>query len=714
MSSSEHGASPEPKENSTLRYLLEHLDQGVWEFDATTGEFTGSTSWYRLRGWSPGSPIDVRNDHWLEKIHPDDREALRSAFYDQKEGSKQSIVVQYRHLHEDGQWVWILCRARVVETDAQGHPLKIVGTDTDISEAMANQDELLELASKLQLAVEASQMGIWEYDPVTKSVHWDDRILEIYGLTGEDNYRSDACWETYIHPDDLENAVTYAEECNRTKANLKLDFRVVRPDGEIRHVRSLARTVETNHAINKLIGVNIDVTEDYRRAQELEEAKRQLEFDALHDPLTQLGNRRALDKAATELFSTLPDNGKYVAMHIDLDHFKAVNDALGHAAGDDVLKTVSDILRATIGDMGSVFRVGGDEFTVLFATAPPSQRLNACCEEIIRKISAPMTFDRQVCTIGASIGYAISIGPPTNASDPFVNADAALYAAKRAGRFCYRAYSSEIETDFHLVSNSRKVLQDALDANQIVCFFQPQLDAETLEIAGAEALVRWNCSSRGLLTPDKFLPHALDAGLLSAIDYHVFARVAALQTAWIEQGVDVPRLSVNISSARFNDEALIDETAELLKQHHEISFELLESVFLDHPTDAQLLRLDTLRDMNIQIELDDFGSGHSSIRALQAIRPDGIKIDRSLVEPIDTRLEQIRLLKSIIDIARGEGSEIVVEGLETGVQIAAVRKLDCDRLQGYALYRPMREVEFVSLLRRTNSRANGTVETKVV
>ena len=236
---------------------------------------------------------------------------------------------------------------------------------------------------------------------------------------------------------------------------------------------------------------------------------------------------------------------------------------------------------------------------------------------------------------------------------------------------------------------------------------------KTLEIAGAEALVRWNCPTRGLLTPDKFLPHALDAGLLSAIDYHVFARVAALQTAWIEEGVDVPRLSVNISSARFNDEALIDETAELLKQHHEISFELLESVFLDHPTDAQLLRLDTLREMRIQIELDDFGTGHSSIRALQAIRPDGVKIDRSLVEPIDTRLEQIRLLKAVIDIARGEGTEIVVEGLETGVQIAAVRKLDCDRLQGYALYRPMREVEFVSLLRRTRSQANGASEAKV-
>ncbi|MEM9250333.1 MAG: EAL domain-containing protein [Pseudomonadota bacterium] len=693
------------QESYTLRYLMEHLDQGVWEFDAATGAFTASASWYRLRGRSPDTPIGINDDDWLVSIHPDDRETLRSTFYGQKGGSAQNIVVQYRHVHPEGHWVWILCRASVMEVDDTGRPLKIVGTDTDISEAMENQNELQELAGKLQLAVQASRMGIWEFDPVSRLVHWDDRLLKIYGLTDGKNTRSDDLWETYIHPDDYEQAVAYAEECNRKKTDLKLDFRIVRPDGEIRHIRSLARTVETNHAKNKLIGVNIDVTEDYLRAQELELAKQKLEHDAMHDPLTGLGNRRALDKDAMALFNSVPADGRYVAMHVDLDHFKAVNDTLGHSAGDFVLTSVAQILRDAVGDLGQAFRTGGDEFAILFETAPPPSRLNAFCEDLIARISAPMTYEDQPCAVGASIGYAIGVGPPDSPFETFINADAALYTAKRAGRYCYRAYTPEIGADFHLISKSRQLLRDALDTDQIVCFFQPQLDVDTLQITGAEALVRWNCPTRGLLTPDKFLPQALDAGLLSAIDHHVFTRVTALQTLWLEEGLDVPRLSVNVSMARFYDEKLIEQTRAALQDHHRISFELLETIFLDSPSKLQHWRLDALREMGIKIELDDFGTGHSSIRALQAIQPDAVKIDRSLVAPMSARNKQVRLLESVTRIARLEGAEIVVEGLETGFQLAAVRKLDCDRLQGYALHRPMREVEFASLLRQATSPA---------
>ncbi len=685
-------------ESPTLRYLMENLDQGVWDYDLQTGLFVASKHWRKLRGWSEDHLIDMTNDNWLDHVHPEDRAHLQNAFHGQKQGEEKNIVVQYRHLHADGHWVWILCRASVVKTDDAGKPLQIVGTDTDISAAMQDQEAMNQLAGKLKLAVEASGIGIWEYNPETKQVHWDDRMLEIYGITDGRNVRSDNLWETHLHPDDYEATVAYAEECQRLSTDFKRDYRITRPNGTVRHVRSLARTVEAPNDLTKLIGVNFDVTEDYQRAEELEIARAKLEHDALHDELSGLGNRRKLDQCAVALFNRVTPESSYAAMHIDLDYFKKVNDTLGHSAGDFVLSRVSGLLPSIIGPSGRAFRVGGDEFAVLFEKAPDKKTLDAICENLIKAISAPMSFEGQACAVGASIGYAIGHGQPRSQSSIFVEADTALYAAKRAGRDGYRAYTAEIEAEFLLVSNREQDLRDALSADQIVCYLQPQYDADTLEIVGAEALVRWQCPKRGLLAPAQFLPNAVDAGLLDAIDRCVFERVIALQTQWADMGLNFPRVSVNISRFRLEDASLPEQTAALLQSHHRIAFELLETTFYDSPSSELLFKLDAMREMGIRIEMDDFGTGHSSVKALQALKPDAVKIDRSLVASLGTQAKQLGILQSLSSIARLEGAEIVVEGLETGTHMAAIRKLDCDILQGYVLQRPMTEFEFSALL----------------
>ncbi len=686
-------------QNPTLRYLMEHLDQGVWEYNLRTGAFIASRTWRAIRGWSEERPIDMSNDDWLEDIHPEDRDRLKSELYGHKTGDSKAMVVQYRHRHSDGHWVWILCRASVVEHDASGAPAQIVGTDTDITEAMDSQDAINRLAGKLKLAVEASGMGIWEFNPDTRMVHWDDRMLEIYGITDGQNARRDVNWQDHLHPDDYEETVAYAQECERQNADFKRDYRILRPDGSVRHIRSLARTVAVPNAASKLIGVNIDVTQDYLRAEELELARLKLEHDALHDTLTDLGNRRALYQASTALFNRVSDTSRYAAMHIDLDHFKAVNDTLGHSAGDFVLSTVGRVLTDVIGDLGRPFRVGGDEFAVLFEEAPEHRVLNTLCEDLIEAISAPLTFEGQPCSVGASIGYATGTGPPKSQTSIFAEADTALYAAKRAGRLCYRVYTDAIGAEFHKSTNPGQALRRTLQEDQIVCFFQPQYDAQTLEVVGAEALVRWHCPERGLLAPAQFLQNAVDAGMLDAIDHCVFRRVTALQTERMRQGLRFPRISVNVSRARLGHEDLLDQIREELESHHSLTFELLETTFFDTPSTELQFTLDSLRDMDIRIEMDDFGTGYASVKALQAIQPDAVKIDRSLVAPLGADARQLEILQNLTKIARLESADVVVEGLETGAHMAAIRMLDCDVLQGYVLQRPMAEVEFAALLK---------------
>jgi len=395
-------------------------------------------------------------------------------------------------------------------------------TPTDKAK-LENDSDLAEIVSKLQLAVEASRMGIWEYDEANQRVHWDDRLLEMYGVTDGQNVRTDDFWDRHIHPDDREKMINHSDNCKRAKSDFEQDFRIIRPDGETRYIRSLARHLETPDKNSRMIGVNIDMTDDHRRAEELKKAQDQIQHDALHDVLTGLGNRRRLDDVVKDLFEKVTAEDEYCIVLLDLDHFKQVNDTLGHLAGDFVLQSVATIFSATIGDLGTAFRVGGDEFAGIFPVAPAEDVIIALCETLVE---------------------------------------------------------------------------------------------------------RWDCPQRGLVQPDSFLPQAQENGLIAAIDEHVLHVVAAQQ------------------------------------EHHKINFEILETAMIDILDDVTRNNLKQLRALGIRIELDDFGSGHASVIAMQAIKPDRIKIDRSLVAPIDAQPRQIIVLQALASIARLEGAGIVMEGVE--------------------------------------------------
>ncbi|GAB5445756.1 putative bifunctional diguanylate cyclase/phosphodiesterase [Gymnodinialimonas sp.] len=569
---------------------------------------------------------------------------------------------------------------------------------SDKLDLRAASADLHKVAEKLQLAFEASQMGVWEFDEATGQVHWDDRMLEIYGIEDGKNIRPDDFWESHLHPDDLESTLAYAEKCKAENTDFRRDYRILREDGGIRHIRSLARSVVSPGQPSRLIGVNIDVTKDYLRAEELQKAQHQLKYDARHDALTGLGNRRGLDEMTRALFNRLSATDEYCVMHVDLDHFKQVNDRLGHLAGDHVLVSIAAALVRVIGRLGTTFRVGGDEFAVLFEKAPTEEKIIALCEALVRACAAPLSFGGQDCTVSASIGYAVGKGPPRNPSEVFINADAALYAAKKDGRSGYKGYHADMAASAPAMIREQR--GDIFKADELVCYYQPQFDARTLDIVGAEALVRWHCPKRGVLAPDAFLPQAARAGLLHEVDARVFDIVAGQQTAWCEAGITFPIVSVNTSPARLRAPGLLAMARAALERHHRISLELLETAFLDTIDDALAMTLTGLRDLGLRIELDDFGSGHSSVAALQTIQPDQVKIDRSLIAPLESNPRQVETLQSLSRIARLAGANVAIEGLESGLQLAAIRDVDCDVLQGYTLQRPMPADAFTAVLAR--------------
>lgn len=681
-----------------LQYLLEHLDQGIWEAELSTRSFFVSNAWCDMRGLPRMSEFQLRDDCWLEHIHIDDRaEVARLAAGDIPDLAN-GYSMEYRYRHADGTWRWFLSRCKIMQTDAQGRPTRLVGTDTSIDDIKRNATIQADLTEKLQLAIDASGIGIWEFNAAAQTVHWDNQMLEIYGLSGQPNVSDHNIWEKFLHPDDRAATLAYADECQRTQQDFRRDYRIVRTDGGVRHMRGLARFVTTTDGLVKLIGVNIDITADYERTVALEKAQCQLEHEARHDALTGLANRRLLDEAVQKLPDRCGDRAGYTVLHLDLDYFKEINDSLGHAAGDAVLRRTADVLKAKLSDLGLVCRTGGDEFVVLIYSIVPEDKMAIISDDIIQEISQPFDFEGKSCCVGVSIGIAYAEPGTLNHSETFRRADKALYSAKNAGRGGVEFFANSLCRSAKDTVNSRQNILDALSRGEITCHFQPQYDAQTLAIIGAEALVRWDSPARGILSPNDFLNEAAECDIINHIDRHMLAMVLAQQTAWHAAGIAYPPISLNIAKDRIMQAGLADDIGSLLLTHHSLSFELLETAFIDTPNVQLRRNLARLREMGIKIELDDFGSGHSSVMALQTIKPDRIKIDRGLVAPIVSHPDQLLTLSSLSCIARLAGAEIVIEGLETGLHLAAIRNVDCDALQGYGLHHPVPADAFANLL----------------
>ena len=414
--------------------MMSRLDLGFWDFDVAADRFTVSDAWSRMRGLPNRVVVEGNQYSWAEAIHPEDRDRLLALFTTQLSGARPQYDVIYRHRHPDLGWVRLACRAAVVDVAEDGKPRRIVGVDQVVSDddAQARDHEIT--ANKLNLAINLAGLGVWEYDEADHSVYWDDRMLDIYGLPEGANALAGDYWDDVLHPEDRDAVLAHAEQCRVSGDDMQIEYRIVRPSGEVRYIRSHARYIGSQATGRKLIGVNVDITDERRRAEALDAARRKMEIDALHDDLTGLGNRRALDKYCRDTLSCLGPDDRFSLMLLDLDRFKAVNDTLGHEVGDAVLRRVAGRLRHLAGPHGALFRLGGDEFAFLSTSITEQSVLDWLCDEILRALPEDMALREGSCSVGVSIGHTIETGPARDIKLAFRRADTALYRSKEAGR----------------------------------------------------------------------------------------------------------------------------------------------------------------------------------------------------------------------------------------------------------------------------------------
>jgi len=426
---------------------------------------------------------------------------------------------------------------------------------------------------------------------------------------------------------------------------------------------------------------------DRKRAEE------QIEFHAYHDVLTRLPNRKLFTDRLTQNLTHARRTGKPLAvMFVDLDHFKTINDTLGHTAGDDLLLEMARRLRGCVREEDTVARIGGDEFTIILSELRYSEDAVTVAEKIIAAVQKPVTVADMPIEVSASIGIALY---PVDGTDPeslLRNADSAMYRSKESGRNTYQLCTDELKGRALRRLSLESRLRKAVSENQLLLHYQPQFSLADGRVIGAEALVRWQDPERGLVYPGSFIPLAEESRLILPIGEWVLRTACTQMRAWRDGGLPIPRVAVNLSARQFLQSDLVDNARRILEETRipagALEIEITETTAMANG-EATIETLRALRDLGLSIFIDDFGTGYSSLNYLKRFPITGVKIDSAFVRDMSRNEGDAAIVSSVIAIARSLRMRVIAEGVETEEQVTLLRRRKCDAAQGYYFGRPM-------------------------
>ncbi|WP_179957449.1 EAL domain-containing protein [Exilibacterium tricleocarpae] len=423
---------------------------------------------------------------------------------------------------------------------------------------------------------------------------------------------------------------------------------------------------------------------------------------AYYDSLTNLPNRTLFLERARELLQQAEAKQQMMAlMFLDLDRFKLVNDTQGHDAGDLLLKTVSLRLQGSIRGADIVARLGGDDFTILLNDIESPETVVRVAEKICRRLVQPFAFLAQQVYVSASIGIALYPQNGGNIGTLMKHADTAMFSAKAKGGGAFQFYEYGMATEISRQLELESELRQALQTNELVLHYQPQMDLLTGKLVGMEALVRWQHPQRGLLPPSEFIPLAEQSGLINALGDWVLLHACRQQKAWLDQGIVPLPVAVNVSGRQLGGDVLFNKIKDILAEtdipHNLLKLELTEDTLADSNQEI-VEQLQHLKSLGVTLAIDDFGTGYSSLSYLKQFPVDTLKIDRTFIKDLPDDTDSAAIAGSIIALGHRLGMKIVAEGVETEAQRDFLKREGCDVAQGYLLSRPLPKPELESWL----------------
>ena len=443
--------------------------------------------------------------------------------------------------------------------------------------------------------------------------------------------------------------------------------------------------------------------------QELERAAQEqdVRHQAYHDALTGLPNRAYFtERMAETILSAARRQASCALMFIDLDRFKIVNDSLGHQSGDELLQVVSRRIHGCLRGSDTLFRMGGDEFTIILPDVESPEDAAGVAQRVLDSVAQPISINEHELTVGATIGVAIYPDDGDNAQTLLKSADAAMYSAKESGRGMHAFYRESMNKRALHRLNLESALQKGFRDGEFTLYYQPRLDAGTRRVLAVEALIRWESPSRGLVLPGDFISVLEDTGMMPIVGEWVLRTACTQVCRWQQANMPPLRVSVNVSSVQFQSRTFVPMVERVLHQTGApaslIELELTESLLITNAEQASAT-IAELKALGLCISIDDFGTGYSSLNYLRNFSVDFLKIDRSFVSGVATHPRDHAVAAAIIELARALKMSVVAEGVETETQAAMLTSAGCDELQGYLFSRPLPVAEIESYLTATNS-----------
>ncbi len=545
------------------------------------------------------------------------------------------------------------------------------------------------------LAVEGSNVGIWDWDVITGVVYYSPAVLKIVGRTDYAGFNTTESWFKYVVREDqqgLRQAIK-THLLGKT-SHLEFEYQIRRHNGELRWVvtRGLVLHNESGRAY-RFAGSIEDIT-DRKQAED------QIRFDAIHDALTGLPNRALLLDRIQHQIENIQRHpqARFAILFLDIDRFKLINDSFGHLAGDQLLIEISRRLKTCIKVSDTLARLGGDEFVILLEEVLDESGAEQVAERLLKQLKQPFFLEGHEIYTSSSIGVVLNREHHRKADDLLRDADTAMYRAKVEGKDCYKLFDCRMHehaaTRLHLEAGLRK----AFEAHEFEIYYQPFFGLGRERLAGFEALIRWLHPQKGLLLPGEFMGVAEEIGLIADLDRWVIKQACHQLQEWNSRfpQVDPLRININISARLFDQHDLPEYLASLLAETgldpSLLQLEITESCLILESNNRAITQLFQLKSLGVQLYLDDFGTGYASLSYLHRLPFDGLKIDRSFIANIGNSSRDKSFVKVIFDLAKSLDLRPIAEGIETQEQLQSVRSLASCYGQGFLLSRPMSKI----------------------
>jgi len=678
--------------NKLNQYLKERMElallgskTSVLDWDFSDNSLYISPSWKEMLGFRD-EELENSTSSWFRRTHPEDKKAVLDLLRKYQNKQIKYFENTHRIKHKDGHWVWVLGRAQILY-DENGKRVRMIGTHTDITEEKELQ---LKYSYQAQI-IEQIHDSLTTTDLKGNIVSWNLGSENTFGYKADEVIGKPI--SMLYRQEDIETLKEYIPVLMETGV-YNADLYLVKKSKELVPISfSLSLLRDEGGKPMGIVGINKDNTQRKNAEDALYEQKNILRHQAHHDALTGLPNRVLFaDRLEQGIKKAKRHHSGLALFFIDLDKFKHINDSLGHDVGDNVLKAVAKRLESIIRKEDTLARLSGDEFTVIIEDLAHPEDASMLANKILGVLSEPMYIDDHMLYVAGSIGISLYPNDAKDAQFLLKYADTAMYKAKEEGRNNYQFYSSDM-TEFALEHMAMKTaLRQAIDNEEFIIHYQPQINALTHKLVGLEALVRWQHPALGLLPPDEFIPLAEETGMIVKIDQWVMKTAMKQVSKWHEDDLDPGVLAVNLSMRQLECNEFFQKIEKRIKKYmfnaEWLELEITEGQMMKKP--EEVIRILTqIHNLGVGISIDDFGTGYSSLSLLKRLPINRLKIDRSFVKDIPNDEEDVAIIKAILALAESLNLDLIAEGVETTEQIDFLVENGCINMQGHYYSQPL-------------------------